>query len=136
MTTWHPSFQIVFPVFGMVALTVAVWVKLYMDRITELNKKKRKPAEFRLEFVTAADHFKNLFLVPVLFYTICAFIAIFKIPSSLLLTMAWIYFFLRICHAFIHVTYNKIIHRFYVYFVSCLVLYSMWILFFWEVIKM
>ncbi|MGH8402087.1 MAG: MAPEG family protein, partial [Gammaproteobacteria bacterium] len=49
--------------------------------------------------------------------------------SETLSVLAWIYVALRIVHSLIHVTYNKIIHRFSVYATSSFLLLAMWIIF-------
>eukprot|EP01098_Paradermamoeba_levis_P014686 TRINITY_DN711_c0_g1_i1.p1 TRINITY_DN711_c0_g1~~TRINITY_DN711_c0_g1_i1.p1 ORF type:complete len:145 (-),score=23.76 TRINITY_DN711_c0_g1_i1:104-538(-) len=142
--SWHPSYQILYPSFAMVVLTIFVWVKLYIDRLGEIALKKIKPETIRtskqlnerLEITAAADHFRNLFEFPVLFYALCGFVAVTKITSSVLVVGAWVYVFARVCHALIHVTYNFVLHRFYAYLFSCLVLYSLWGLFFLEFIAL
>jgi hypothetical protein len=48
--------------------------------------------------VQASDNFRNLFEVPVLFYV----------------------------HSFIHLTYNRVMHRFAVYVLSTVVLLVLW----------
>jgi len=39
---------------------------------------------------------------------------------------AWIYVALRCVHSFIHLTYNRVIHRFVVYALSAVVLFVLW----------
>ena len=39
---------------------------------------------------------------------------------------AWAYFGLRVVHSLIHVTYNRVVHRFLVYVASTLLLFGMW----------
>jgi hypothetical protein len=43
---------------------------------------------------------------------------------------AWAYVGLRALHSLIHVTYNRVVHRFLVYVASTLLLFGMWIAFF------
>ena len=56
-----------------------------------------------------------------------------KVQSTLILNLAWIYVGLRYLHAFIHIVYNQVMHRFLVYITSCLVLLAMWVLFLFEI---
>ncbi len=113
---------------------LAQWFKLYVDRIGEFNRRKLTPeklksGEQKLEDVQSSDHFKNLFEVPVLFYTLCGALAVTKSNSDFQYWAAWIYVGLRVVHAFIHCTYNDIMHRFKVYAASTLLLFGMWAVF-------
>ena len=122
------------PAIGMVVLTLIVWLRLYTERLAELRARKIHPQQVAtakmagevLQNVQAADHFRNLFEMPVLFYVLCGFLAVTRQTTLLLLAMAWGYVFLRALHAYIHLTHNKVIRRFQAYLASCLVLWVMW----------
>ena len=110
---------------------------MYIDRIGEFSRRKFTPEKVKeginkFEDVQAADHFKNQFEVPVLFYSLCSALAITKGVTPLQYYGAWAYVGLRIVHAFIHCTYNNIMHRFYVYAASCAIIFSMWGIFGWQ----
>ena len=79
-----------------------------------------------LQNTQAADHFKNLFEMPVLFYALCGFLVVTHQTTLLLLACAWGYVFLRSVHAYIHLTGNKVIRRFQAYLASSIVLFVMW----------
>ena len=74
----------------------------------------------------AADHFRNLFEVPVLFYALCAYLTITKLTTLFLLACAWGYVALRAFHAYIHLTTNKVVRRFQAFVASTIVLFVMW----------
>jgi len=122
------------PVAGMVAVTALVWVKLYADRIGEIRAKRIDPqllatahaAGGRLERTQAADNFRNLFEVPVLFYVLCIALAVTGGSTAGFVMAAWAYVILRALHSLIHVTYNRVNHRFLVYVSSTLLLFGMW----------
>ena len=46
--------------------------------------------------------------------------------STVTLTLAWVFVALRIVHSVIHCSYNKVMHRFYAYVSSSLVLWILW----------
>jgi hypothetical protein len=105
-----------------------------MDRIGEFSRRKLtfekvKNGEQKFENVQSADHFKNLFEVPVLFYTLCGALAVTKADSDLQYFAAWAYVGLRAGHAYIHCTYNNILHRLRIYAMSTLLLFGMWAVF-------
>ena len=135
MAATKAAASVLLPACGMAALTGAVWVKLYVDRLGEMGERKIKPqqlatrqaAEGVLKVTVASDNFKNLFELPVLFYAICvAHAASGLAPTPTFLRAAWTFVALRAAHSAIHVTYNNVMHRFTVYAVSTIVLFSMW----------
>lgn len=125
---------IVFPAIALVLLTAIVWVRLYIDRIGELRRKRIDPQSLAtsamagqaLQKVQAADNFRNLFEVPVLFYALCAVLATAQQVSAFFIVGAWVYVALRYVHSFIHITYNRVMHRFAVYVLSTVVLFVLW----------
>ncbi len=122
----------------MVGLTALVWLKLYADRLGEMRVKRIDPqalstaraAAGKLERTQAADNFRNLFEVPVLFYLLCVALALNGGSTPGLVAAAWGYFGLRALHSLIHVTYNRVTHRFLAYAASTLLLFGMWVAFF------
>ncbi|MCW8870047.1 MAG: MAPEG family protein, partial [Proteobacteria bacterium] len=73
--------------------------------------------------------FQNQLEMPLLFYVLALLILITGVQSMTLVSLAWIYVGLRYIHAFIHVIYNRVTHRFAVFLVSSLVLLVMWVWF-------
>ncbi len=125
------------PCGAMVGVTAVVWIKLYADRLGEMRAKRIDPqalstvraAAGRLERTQAADNFRNLFEVPVLFYLLCVAIAVTGAGNAGLVAAAWVYVGLRALHSLIHVTYNRVVHRFLVYVASTLLLFVLWAVF-------
>ena len=126
------------PCVALVGLTAIVWVKLYADRLGEMRARRidaqelatTRAAAGRLERTAAADNFRNLFEVPVLFYVLCGALAVTGGSTPGFVAAAWAYVGLRALHSLIHVTYNRVVHRFLVYVASTLLLFGMWIAFF------
>lgn len=132
-----PQTTILLPLFAMVTLTFVVWVRLYVDRISELRSRKiavqeistsRQMAE-RLNNTNAADNFKNLFEMPVLFYVFCLAIFVTQSVTAMFVGGSWLYVLLRVAHSAIHCTYNNVLHRFTVYATSSLLIFGMWFMF-------
>ena len=132
--------QILWPMVAQVALTAAVWVALYIARIGEMNARRINPQSVRtsrlaagvLENVAAADNFRNLFEVPVLFFAVCLAFAVSARTSPGAVVLAWLYVALRAAHSLIHLSYNRVMHRFTVYAASTLTVFALWLLFAWE----
>jgi len=49
------------------------------------------------------------------------------IQDDLLVWLAWGFVILRVVHSAIHCSYNRVMHRFFAYLISCLFLMFMWI---------
>jgi hypothetical protein len=113
---------------------------MYVERIGEMRKRRISPQRIAsrhdaakvLETTRAADHFANLFELPVLFYVLCLCLIITGMESGVFVAGAWGYVALRGLHTTIHLTYNRVMHRFMAYAVSSLTLFSMWMVFTWQ----
>jgi hypothetical protein len=127
---------ILWPVLVQVALTATVWVALYAARLGEMRRRRIDPqrvADSRLaagvlENVAAADNFRNLFEVPVLFYAVVPLLVLAHAVTGAEVALAWAYVALRALHSAIHVTYNRVVHRFLAYAASTLCVFVMWVL--------
>lgn len=125
---------ILLPPTALAFLTGFVWLRMGSDRLRELRARRIHPQQVAtskqmsetLQNTQAADHFRNLFEVPVLFYALCAFLAIARLTTLLLLACAWGYVALRAAHAYVHLTNNKVVRRFQTFVASTIVLYVMW----------
>jgi hypothetical protein len=126
--------SIILPCFAMVAITAAVWLRLYVVRIGEMRARHIRPQDIstsrqaaeKLLNVNAADNFRNLFEVPVLFYVLCILALAAQAVNPTLVGGAWAFVALRALHSFIHCTYNRVMHRFAVYMLSTLILFGLW----------
>jgi hypothetical protein len=128
------EYTILLPPTALAFITGFVWLRMGSDRLGELRSRRIHPQQVAtskqmseaLQNTQSADHFRNLFEVPVLFYALCAFIAITRMTTLFLLACAWGYVALRAAHAYVHLTHNKVVRRFQTFVASTLVLYVMW----------
>ncbi len=125
---------ILLPAAALVLLTAIVWVLLYVTRVREMRARRIHPQAMAtrvkgtaaLEDTAASDNFMNLFEMPVLFYVLTILLYATDMTDRSHLTLAWVYVALRYAHTFIHVTYNRVMHRFPVYLLSGVVLWILW----------
>src|SRR5258705_13957705 len=111
------------PVVAMAALTFVVWLRMYFRRIAQMKRERIHPQAVatsaqlsaRLTDSAAADNFRNLFELPVLFYLAVVVAVQTAQVTAVTLALAWAFVALRIVHSAIQCTYNKVIHRFYAY---------------------
>ncbi len=129
--------QLAWPMLAQVALTAAVWVRLYVLRIAEMRRRRIDPQQVSLsgakrdllEDTRGSDNFGNLFEVPVLFFAACLAAGMTGVDSTLFVALAWLFVTLRAVHSLIHTTYNRVMHRFTVHVASTLTAFLMWLVF-------
>jgi hypothetical protein len=129
--------QIFLPCVALAVLTAIVWIRLYVERIGEMRARRIRPQALAsarevtqaLQNVNAADNFRNLFEVPVLFYVLCISLTVTQLVTPLDIGNAWGFVALRAAHSLIHLTYNRVMHRFMVYAASTVLVFIMWVSF-------
>ena len=122
------------PALAMVVLTFVVWLRMYFSRIGEMKRERIHPQTVatsaqmaaRLQDTRAADNFRNLFELPVLFYLALVVAAMIAQATTPVLVLAWLFVALRIVHSAIHCGYNKVMHRFQAYLAGGMVLWLLW----------
>jgi len=123
------------PVLAMVALTIAVWLRMFSTRVGEMKRERIRmqdvalSAQSALRFADtrAADNFRNLFELPVLFY-MAVVVAVGTVQVTMAtLALAWAFVILRVVHSAIQCSYNRVTHRFRAYFAAGVALWSLWI---------
>ncbi len=128
--------EIIFlPVISLVLLTIIVWGRMLFVRVAAMKSVKIHPEKLKSQKAKSllpddanipAENFANLFEVPVLFYLLATFLYVSDSVSWFYIIAGFSYVLLRYAHSFIALTYNKVMHRFTVYLLSCLVLWIMW----------
>lgn len=129
------SKAIFLPALAMVGLTLVVWLRMYVVRIGQMRRDRIHPqavatsaqASARLTQSSAADNFRNLFELPVLFYLGLIVAAFANLADALTLGLAWLFVITRIVHSAIQCGYNKVMHRFFAYVSGALALWALWI---------
>ena len=130
-----PNESILVPVFLMVLLTIIVWVRMFIVRLSAMKSARLHPEKMKSQQAktllpesanVVSENFVNIFEVPTLFYALVGFLMITDQVSLSYVVGAYIYVFLRAIHSTVVMTYNRVMHRFSVYVLSCIVLWLMW----------
>lgn len=125
----------IYPMFAMILLTFFIGLYTFYVRVMAVRKREVNYRAYLLmqsdqfpDYVQKASrNFNNQFEIPMLFYVVClAFIAL-EVTSGLAMILAWAFVVVRIVHALIHLTYNHLVHRFSVFWLSALVVLAMWV---------
>jgi hypothetical protein len=130
--------QLIAACLALVVLTFIVGGRLLYTRVQEMRQKRIHPQaaatsvqmSARLENVQAADNFRNLFEVPVLFYALVVMALATAHTPGWLVVGVWLYVALRVIHSFIHCTYNLVMHRLAAFLASFVLLVVLWAFFF------
>ena len=132
------------PLLAHVALTFVVMIIMYRKRVAEMKSKRIHPQRMKTRSGThgvltdsegAANNYANLFEAPVLFYLAILVTLMPMVQDSIIVALAWIYVASRYVHSFIHVTYNRVMHRFWVFVFSSLVLLAVWVRLAWIILQ-
>jgi hypothetical protein len=128
--------MILAPLFVQVALTLVLlfWtahVRLAAVRRGEVHPRDvalREPNWPRRETQIANAYHSQLEL-PVLFYVLTILAVVTRHADLLFVVLAWIFVLLRLVHAYIHVTSNRMARRFATFAAGAIVLTVMWAIF-------
>ncbi|SFC06939.1 MAPEG family protein [Pseudoalteromonas denitrificans] len=125
-----------YAMFMMVLLTFIVGLFTVSVRFSNVKKGNVKARFFTLmqgqevpEIVTKTTrNFNNQFEIPVLFYVITSLYLMFDLGNdTTALIFAWLFVILRYCHAYIHITYNHVLHRMLIFFAAFFCVLAMWV---------
>jgi hypothetical protein len=123
------------PAISMFLLTGIVWIYMYVRRIGFMVSNGINPqrvstpellnATLPASINNSSNNLKNLFELPVIFYSVCILLLLIKRVDAIFLYSAWLYVFLRALHSVIQCTVNIVKFRFPVYLLSSLALWFM-----------
>ncbi len=125
---------IFWPAVAMAALTFVVQWRMFVTRVAEIRREGIRMRDIatspqlyaRLKNVEAADNFRNLLELPMLFYLALVVAFLTAQVNALTLSLAWTFFLSRVVHSYIHCTYNRVRDRFYAYFAGTVALWLFW----------
>lgn len=137
--------SIFIPFFGMMLLTMAVWVYMYYLRLSFFKREQIAPqsvsttqkvlATVPEKINLPSENLINLFELPVLFYATCIYLYVTGRVDTTYLVLAYCFLAFRMLHSVIHCTYNQVMHRFYLYSLSSLSLWAMIVMAFSDAVR-
>ena len=123
------------PVVALVLWCGLIWAWMYATRIPAITRMRmrldptRPRGEQMAELPAAvrwkADNYNHLMEQPPLFYAVAIVLALLGDATAASLGLAWAYVGLRVVHSLVQVTFNHILTRFSLFFVSSLVLFAL-----------
>jgi hypothetical protein len=127
---------VLMPLFVEVALTFGLFCWMAYYRVTLIQSGAVHPRNVALRepswppyVLQVANAAHNQLEIPALFYVLTVLAIITRHADVLFVAMAWIFVLMRIVHAYIHVTSNRVPRRGAVFGLCLLILILMWIIF-------
>ena len=133
--------EVLLPVFVQVILTFVVAYTLAYRRFVavragevrgKISLRENNWPDYARQ---AENNYLNQFELPVLFYVLMILLLFTKQADFIQVTLAWIFVVLRVLHAYVHLTSNKIPLRGPFFIAGAMVLTVMWGLFMVSIIR-
>lgn len=126
---------ILYPMFALAGLTLLVQVLIPIARVRSGRRGEIRTADFKYgESPTVPPrvsipnrNYMNLLEFPVLLYVGCILAYVATDVSSFMVALAWAFVGLRVVHSAIHLTYNRVSHRAWIFAASNVVLVLLWV---------
>ena len=132
---------ILYPAIAMMALTLFVYVKNYLDNRKAVINKSIKFNYFKAYtgqvpeyLVVSRQTLKNQFELPIFFYFLTSSILVFDIVYQVDIILAWIFVISRYLHCYIRLSSNKVLNRAKVFMFGMLVLIVWWVIFLYNIL--
>ncbi|MGI9326137.1 MAG: MAPEG family protein [Pseudomonadales bacterium] len=135
MLTTLTGGQILVPFFGMMLLTLVVWIYMYTKRLTWFIQNPEAGAEIRTpeqlnsiipeSINRPSNNLKNLFELPVLFYLLCLYLLLLQQVDEVHIFCAYGFLVMRALHSIVHCTINHVLIRFSLYLLASACLWTM-----------
>lgn len=131
-----PSNALLWPLFALAAWTFCMILLVAFRRVRATLRNEARigqftvgePGSLPVSVLLANRNYMNLLEMPVLFYVIGVMAFSASVQTPWLVQLAWTYVVLRVLHSMVHVTYNRVMHRFALFAASNVVLVCMWLL--------
>jgi hypothetical protein len=127
---------VLLPVFVLILLTFVLGFWVAYLRVQAVRSGEVKPRDVTLRepnwpprVLKVLYAFENQLELPLLFYVLTILAWITKQADLLFVVMAWVFVVLRVLHAGVHITSNRLSQRFGMFAASVIVLLVMWVIF-------
>ncbi len=127
---------VLMPVFVLIALTFALHYWMGYVRVSHVQRGEVQIRDIALgernwppRAIQLANAFHNQLELPVLFYVLVAFALFTRKADILFVAMSWLFVLLRLAHAYVFTTTNRVTRRFQFHFAATVVLTLMWLIF-------
>ncbi len=127
---------VLLPLFVQVALTFVLWLWMAYYRATLTRSGQVNPRDVALREPNWPPHVlqvinaaHNQLETPLLFYVLIILTIFTRQADLLFIVLSWLFVLVRLAHAYVHVTSNRVMMRGPVFGAALLILMIMWIIF-------
>jgi hypothetical protein len=121
---------LILPVLALVGWSIVVWIAMVLTRVATMRRERIHPqkAERTRQFATPgkeqwiADNYNHLMEQPTIFYAAALAAQVSGQGDGINIGLAWAYVAIRVAHTLVQTTTNVVMHRFYLFVLSTLVL--------------
>lgn len=92
----------------------------YTERIEQFRT--GEPADTPSRIACANRNYVNLFESPILFYFTCIVLHVTATATALAVSLAWVFFAVRVVHSIIHLNSTRVLYRFAAFGISVIIL--------------
>jgi hypothetical protein len=124
------------PVFVLIALVFALQYWMAYLRVGAVSRGEVHTRDIALRqqnwparTTQIGNAYHNQLEQPVLFYVLVAFALFTRKADFVFVVMSWLFVVLRLLHAYIFVTTNRVSRRFWAFLAAAIVLFLMWVIF-------
>ena len=132
---------ILYPAILMMALTLFLYTKNYLDNVKAKKSNAVKFSYFKIYEGEVPDYvsisrqtLKNQFELPIFFYFLTAIILVFDQVSQLDLIFGWIFVISRYVHCYIRLSSNYVPYRAKVFKLGIIILIVWWTMFLYYIL--
>jgi hypothetical protein len=125
---------LLYPILAQVLLTLVLLFWTGRARVAALRAGRARIPEVALsaepwpdDVRKISNNYHNQFETPVLFYVLCGAATYLGATGFFMVLLAWGYIASRLVHSWIHVTTNRLRHRFLAFATGALILAVMWV---------
>jgi hypothetical protein len=119
----------------MVLLTFIVGTITIRARFASVKRGDVKARYYKLmagqnvpdKIIQTTRNFNNQFEVPLLFYVVGTLYIAMGIESTFALYCAWLFVVFRVIHAYIHLSYNYVLHRLLAFWIALCCVLALWV---------
>jgi len=134
--------SILYPIAAQLLLILIAAVLTVTRRMAGVKAGDIKASRFKTmdvadldpKYVTPSNCFNNQFQLPMVFILFILFALQLNIIDDFFIIASWIFVALRYVHAYIHLTYNHVLHRLGAFMAGAVVLYICWGRLLWMVL--
>ena len=124
------------PLFVQVALTLVLLFWMGSLRVATVRRGEVHPRDVALrqpnwpaDVLKIANAYHNQLELPLLFYLLTVLVIVTRHADFVYVALAWVFVVLRLAHAYVHVTSNRLAVRGSIFIAGAVVLALMWALF-------